>query len=319
MNVAETADLVRAYFSEHASRWMVHPQNLRIEYVPSPGGFGPMNFGVYDGHSAYHVKLNKERDELSAWIRASARLSAMYHAPRLLAPIEIAGRYGAVFERLPGATAARSTPARVLDEIVLMLNRMHRDPELAELVGGGSRPARDTILQYHIQMCEDDLDEIERAVPLPFFGKEGAAWMRTETDALRERIMESGAFDVEVSSAIHGDLWYGNVLVDHDGWWIIDWDDLKIGDPAHDMSLILFTTATSAADAASRRFDERAAGFAERFQLYARAALLTFVIDPVADWIEAASFPTVRDEVRADRENVHRWALARYRNLYAIC
>ena len=139
--------------------------------------------------------------------------------------------------------------------------------------------------------------------------------MRAETDFLRRVALESAAFDEPVSSAIHGDLWFGNVLIDNDRWWIIDWDDLKIGDPAHDMSLILFT-ALDNSRSASRWLSDRDAAFAERFQLYARAALLTFVIDPIADWIFAESFPDVRDASRAHREALHRWALARYRNLY---
>jgi aminoglycoside phosphotransferase (APT) family kinase protein len=139
--------------------------------------------------------------------------------------------------------------------------------------------------------------------------------MREETLVLRTRALGNAAFDEPVSSPIHGDLWFGNVLVDRDRWWIIDWDDLKIGDPAHDLSLILFTTLGEGIDV-SRWFQQRDAAFVERFRLYCRAALLTFIVDPLADWITAEQFPAVRDQARIDRETLHRWALERYRQLY---
>jgi Ser/Thr protein kinase RdoA (MazF antagonist) len=233
----------------------------------------------------------------------------------LLGQIEVAGRYGAIFERLPGENPSPVVPVPYLDEIVSTLNMLHRDFELAALLGSKSRPARDTFLDYHMEMCQSDLEEIEPAVPLPFVDKRVVAWMQAETDALLRTAIESAAFDETVSNAIHGDLWFGNVLIDNDRWWIIDWDDLKIGDPAHDLSLILFTTLDDP-QSASRWISGRTAAFAERFHLYARAALLTFVIDPIADWISAESFPEVRDAARVHREVLHHWALERYRKLY---
>ena len=68
--------------------------------------------------------------------------------------------------------------------------------------------------------------------------------------------------------------------------------------------------------AIARWLHGRSPAFLERFEVYARAALLTFVIDPIADWVEAEFFPGVRDAARAHREALHRWALVRYRMLY---
>lgn len=314
MTVSQTADLVRKYFIEQAPHWRLHPESIRVEYVPSPGGFGPMNFTVKDESLSYHLKLNKTAEELAPWIRSADRLASTYRAPRLLGQIDIAGRYGAVFERLPGETPTGSPPLGVLDGIVAMCGGLHQDSELSSRLGGDAYPARRTLLDYHIAMCEEDLDEIEGSLPLPFVSKELGAWMRDETMALRMRALRSAAFDEPVSSPIHGDLWFGNVLVDGDRWWIIDWDDLKIGDPAHDLSLILFTTISDNFDA--RWLELHHAAFIERFQLYCQAALLTFVVDPLADWITAEEFPAVRDQARVDREALHRWALGRYRQLY---
>ena len=107
--------------------------------------------------------MKDERDALSAWMGAAERLAEMYRAPRLLGQIELAGRHGAIFEHLPGRSPVTATPALVLDEIVLLLNRLHGDLELAGLLGGNLRPARDTLLGYHLEMFDADLDEIEPA------------------------------------------------------------------------------------------------------------------------------------------------------------
>jgi Ser/Thr protein kinase RdoA (MazF antagonist) len=315
VNVTKTRDLVRAHFTGHAAEWNLRPELLRVEYVPSPGGFGPMNFAVLDGRSAYHVKLSETPGQLSAWMGCAERLAAKYRAPRLLARMEIAGRQGAVFERLPGETPDRSMTTPVFDEIVALLNVLHGDAELAALLDGAARSARNTLLDYHITMCEEDLDEMDGSLPLPFVDGAAVTWMREEMHALRRLALSSTAFDAPVSSPIHGDLWFGNVLVDGARWWIIDWDDLKIGDPAHDLSLLLFTEIDGPA-AAARWLRGRDAAFTERFHLYARAALLTFVIDPIADWIAAQEFPDVRNEARRHREALHRWALDRYRAMY---
>jgi Ser/Thr protein kinase RdoA (MazF antagonist) len=315
MMVSEISALVYEYFNDNASQWKLQPEALRVEYVTSPGGFGPMNFTVHDGATFYHVKLNRSRDELATWSRASARLAEMYRAPRLLAQVETGGRYGAIFERLPGEPPVDRITSPVLDGVVAMMDRLHQDRGLATLIGQRASPARNTLFEYHLHMCERDLEDIEPALPLPFVDNAALAWMHAETDALREHALRSAAFDEEVDNPIHGDLWYGNVLVDGDRWWIIDWDDLKIGDPAHDLSLISFTELDGAAQSCPW-LDSRDRAFMERFSLYLRAALLTFVIDPLADWVEAEAFPDVRDAARTHRENLHRWALARYRRLY---
>ena len=104
MGVDAIRTLLHSYFANCASQWMLRPETLRIEYVPSPGGFGTMNFTVHDGVSSYHVKLNESPNELSAWTRVSAVLTEKYRAPRMLEQLEIGGRCVAVLERPPGET-----------------------------------------------------------------------------------------------------------------------------------------------------------------------------------------------------------------------
>lgn len=47
-----------------------------------------------------------------------------------------------------------------------------------------------------------------------------------------------------------------------------------------------------------------------------RASLLDWIIDPLADWIEAKVAPAHEIAVRAEKERVHRDALPLYRELY---
>jgi hypothetical protein len=81
------------------------------------------------------------------------------------------------------------------------------------------------------------------------------------------------------------------------------------------LSLILFPIL-DAGFSAEEWLGPRDRAFLERFSLYCRAALLTFVIDPLADWIDAESYPEVCESARAHREQLHRWALDRYVGLY---
>src|SRR5678815_5752454 len=137
------ARLVRAHFADRAIHWRLQPENIRVSYVPSPGGFGAMNFTVQDGQASYHVKLKDSSDALAAWIKVAARLAKTYRAPQLLDTIEIGGQYGVVLERLPGNSPGPLTPS-ALRQVVPLLNGLHRDSELADQIGSVARPARET-------------------------------------------------------------------------------------------------------------------------------------------------------------------------------
>ena len=50
--------------------------------------------------------------------------------------------------------------------------------------------------------------------------------------------------------------------------------------------------------------------------MFQRAFVLDMVIDPLADWVAAEFSPEHVEEVRAEKERVHKEALAKYRTLY---
>jgi hypothetical protein len=98
----------------------------------------------------------------------------------------------------------------------------------------------------------------------------------------------------------------------------VDWDDMRIGDPAADLATLLGPTAD---DARPLRMLEQVEGTLtpaerERLSLLGRATLLDWVIDPLSDWIDAHTAPTHRRVVRAEKRRIHESALACYTRLY---
>jgi Ser/Thr protein kinase RdoA (MazF antagonist) len=126
--------------------------------------------------------------------------------------------------------------------------------------------------------------------------------------------------DIELASPIHGDLWLNNILwEDGDSWHILDWDDLQIGDPAMDLAML--TGPTSLDLAPLKRVDGFrgvvSASVMERLRILGQAALLDWVIDPRADWIDAGLAPGVQGAVREKKQRVDTTALELYHTLYA--
>lgn len=118
---------------------------------------------------------------------------------------------------------------------------------------------------------------------------------------------------------VHGDLWLNNILWgSRDEWYLVDWDDMRIGDPAADLATLLGPTAQ---DPRPLKMLERADGVLtsaerERLPLLGRATLFDWVIDPLSDWIDAGTAPEHEHAVRAEKERVHKRALACYEELY---
>ena len=92
-------------------------------------------------------------------------------------------------------------------------------------------------------------------------------WMERETQGLRQTARSSLAFKVQARWPTHGDLYEGNMLLADDGdWYIFDWDDLSLGDPAADYIIVLrhparrnpqFDWRSFGVEATDGGFDER--------------------------------------------------------------
>jgi thiamine kinase-like enzyme len=144
-------------------------------------------------------------------------------------------------------------------------------------------------------------------------------WMRAEITRLME-LTDSVGYGVPATSAAHSDLHFWNVLVDaKDQWWVIDWDDLGLGDPASDFAtllapLILRGDITSGSPAAL--LGPRDNAFAQRFAICCRAVVLDQVIDTLSDWADAEAYGERAEEVRRQKRAAHEHGLAAYHTRY---
>jgi thiamine kinase-like enzyme len=144
-------------------------------------------------------------------------------------------------------------------------------------------------------------------------------WLEDEVEILSALVDASAAFGRPLTKPIHGDLWLNNILwVSANDWYLVDWDSIRIGDPAADLATLLGPTIQ---DPRPLKMLERADGVLtpaerERLSYLGRATLLDWVIDPLSDWIDAGAAPEHVHAVRAGKERIHKRALACYAELY---
>jgi hypothetical protein len=86
------------------------------------------------------------------------------------------------------------------------------------------------------------------------------------------------------------------------------------------LDLAMLTGPTVGNLAPLKMFDqmvtELSASERTRLLLLGRACLLDWIIDPLADWIDAETVPEHSQETRSEKEHVHRAALALYKASY---
>lgn len=310
-----------------AARLELDAGRLEIKALLNWGGFVNRSFWASDGQRQYHVKLTVDsevRQGLERWRAIHSLLEERYHAPRLVAWLQVAGTefVGPVCEWAEGGVPSCLEGA-LLEEVLNVVAALHRDGELAlSLISAGDQPATcaETYLRIYHRRFVEDLRSIQEKPP-PFVSAEVLRWMWRETEALEAQVQRSAAFAEPVASPIHGDLWINNLIMVEEGrWYILDWDDLSLGDAMLDCSMLLGPSREDLRPATAR-VEETAIALggteAERFQLYARASLLDWTIDPLADYVDSQSEPEFGELIRRANEQVHRAALELYRKLYA--
>ena len=322
---------VRDTFRAGAGRYGLDPRAVEARYILNWGGFVNASFVIEDGRQSYHLKLADDewsQDNLRRWQALGERLTRLYRAPRILDWVEIPRTpfAGLLFEFIPGRPVDWDARPDLRPELLALLAGLHADQELAAAIADldeqpvGSDTCGDYFISVYIDRFDEDLQAAAGDLP-PFVSLDLLDWMMGETRELEGLARDLPAFQQPAVSPVHGDLWASNVLVTDSGaWYVIDWDDLALGDPALDYSIVLgplWRAGRLTSEQAAALLPPGDPALRERFAVCQRALLLDGVIDSLADWVEVQFAPQHLEAVRAEKERVHRESLERYRALYA--
>jgi len=294
----------------------------RVTHVLNWGGFVNRSFTVSDGVRQYHLKITNDLDgikRLKRWHAVHSVLEDGYRAPRLILWVDLSeiGFAGLLFQHVDGRTANLCADPALVSSLVELAERLHNDEDIRLQIraSGAGKVYLDHFVETYIDRFTADL-EVVAASHLPFIPSALLRWMQQETDRLQETASRMRPFQQPAVEAVHGDLNEGNILLTADDWFVLDWDDLSIGDPAVDFAVALWPMVwegRSWRDFFTSGTDE---GLAERIEVCFRAQLLDEVIDPLADYIEAPSVPSKQAAVQLFKRRRHEQALEKYRTVW---
>lgn len=323
MDLARFQSTVHDSLAARAAELGLDADALRVEYVLNWGGFVNRSFRVTDGRTRLHLKLACEpeiRDALRRFWGFREMMAARYHAPGPLAWVGVPGTAyaGVLTPWIDGAPPA-ALDERLAAKVVRCVDRLHRDREMAARLPAARETCADVYLGTYHRRFGEDLGFVSPDPP-PFVSPELLEWIRGEAAALEAAVRATPAFAAPADAPTHGDLWLDNLLVTPRGeWYVLDWDDLALGDPALDWCMLFGPARGDLRPATERALPPAVtadAAVRERLALYARASLLDWMLDPLSDWIGATEAPEHIGEVRAEKERIHRAALAAYRARY---
>ncbi len=321
---------VMAFFRANASRYGLLSNQLSVEYILNWGGFVNASFKISDGERAYHLKLADDEYALMGlerWRELHEILEAHYHAPLMLDWIEIEDtRFeGPLFEYIEGQKADLHASPALFEEVLALVAKLHADRDLSGRLSELDDPPEscaDYFIGVYIDRFDEDLLIIVRDLP-PFVSLKMLDWMQGETRHLESLARELPSFEPPAAAPVHGDLWPGNLIITAGGsWYLIDWDDLSLGDPALEYGILFgpiwrqqpetplngsgLLPPEISADASLR----------ERFAVCLRAFLLDEVIDTLADYVEAEFAPEHQELVKKEKMRQHLEAFQKYQQIY---
>lgn len=329
MTRADDNELTRSVRAAMARRaGAARANEVEVEPILNWGGFVNRSFRVRHAGAEFCVKLATTGDAqvgLSRWRILHRHLEQHYHAPAMVDWLELpdAEWAGPVFEWIDGREPSGASPA-VTGELSAVLARLHRDDSLVRrlrAMGDAALRCAEVYAGHHHDRFTQDL-RLVRASPPPFVSPERIAFMESEIHRLEQSVHASAAFDLPADRPIHADPWLDNVMVDGNGrMYVLDWDDLQLGDPVVDWAIALGPARSDLRTVMERPEARQLAltgAESERLALYARATLLDWMLDPLADWIEADSLPHQARAVRQANERTHSEAFARYRMMFGV-
>jgi hypothetical protein len=317
MNSEELAQWLEQHIGAHVPAARLDRDRTQVRHVLNWGGFSNHSFTISDGSSKYHLKITNEQDglrRLQRWRQMHVRLEERYRSPKVVDWVEFPaiGFAGLLFEHINGTPADFCRDPDLLREVIALAGSLHEDVAMRERLAGFD--SAETYLDYfvatYIGRFTEDLNEIEADRP-PFITAGLFQWMKDETLRFRDKAASAEAFHLPAIEPVHGDLHEGNVIVTSDGWFVVDWDDLALGDPALETAILVWPLVWQGKD--WQDFVRcKDAAFADRLDLCLRAQLLDEVIDNIADYVQAKSVPSRQAEVQLAKRRRHEEALRRY-------
>jgi fructosamine-3-kinase len=255
----------------------------QVEHHADHAGVGKLSFAVRLGERQLWAKVAAHADEevsLATWAEVAGLLADRHGAPEVVDVLSVEGHTALLFPYVDALPATRATLHERHDEAAELLAGLHADRELAERLGEPTTTAR-CFREVWLERFESDLDVIEGYV-----AKDLHAYLADQVDLLGSLV---DGLDDEVHSAVHGDPWHENVLLAPDRMWLLDWEDLTIGDPVLDDAILRH----DALGTDPRLWPDTPADAVAR-----RALMLDAVVDTAADWIENTD-PLVRRQKEA--------------------
>jgi fructosamine-3-kinase len=281
---------------QHALAAALGPEAL-VEHRANHTGAGKLSFAVRLGERRLWAKVAADADEevaLETWAEVAGLLAARHGAPELLDVLRVDGHTTLLFPYVDAPPATRATLHKRHDEAAELLAGLHADRELAERLGEPTTTAR-CFREVWLERFDGDLDVIEG-----YIAKDVHAYLTDQVDVLADLV---DGLDDEVHSAVHGDPWHENLLLAPDRIWLLDWEDLTIGDPVLDDAILRHDALGT---------DPRLWPDTPADRVALRALMLDGVVDSAADWIENTD-PLVRRQ----KEAAHLAELETYRAAFS--
>jgi hypothetical protein len=252
--------------------------DAHVEHHASHTGAGQLSFAVTVGGRRLWAKVAADEDAdwpLTTWSRVADVLAERHAAPPLLDVLAVDGRTALLFPFIDAPVATRATLHERFDEASSVLFGLHSDAALAELLGSPTTTAG-CFREVWIERFVADLDVIEGYV-----AKDLHSYLSDEVQDLAGLV---DALDTPAGAAVHGDPWHENFLIGPDRLWLLDWEDLSVGDPMVDDAILLH----DALGTDPHHWPDEAVHTIAR-----RALMLDAVVDVAADWVENTN-PLVR-------------------------
>jgi aminoglycoside phosphotransferase (APT) family kinase protein len=321
MNSEQLAEWLERHLPQ-VSSLKLGSDRIRVSHVLNWGGFVNHSFSVEDGTRQYHLKITDDLEsigKLHGWYKIHDPLERRYRAPEVIDWIEFPeiGFAGLLQQHVSGRTANFRDNPLLIEQLIALVNCLHKDADIRSRfnTSGSGKAYLDHFVETYIDRFTTDLQAIASG-QLSFVSSALLKWMGHETNRLREAADFEPAFHRPANEPVHGDLNEGNVLVTATEWFIVDWDDLALGDPAVEFAVLLWPMIYQSGRWSEFFIPDAAEAFTKRIELCLRAQLLDEVIDPLADFVAAGSVPSRQAEVQLVKRTRHEEALERYRKVW---